>query len=354
VCRLVVLDATRDATVIPRFRKPVLAKVGRRRAGFRDLRWRLPCQSSWPAPRIRLPAVLIACHQPLLIVGMHGYAPVHLGSARDFKKEDTVQETTGGSTSEELKDTAQHLTEETKGTATNLAGKAKEQVRTKASEQKQRAVGSLEEVTQTLHSTGSQLQEQGQETLGNLLDGAASQIDSLTDYLRGRNVEDLFRDLEDVARRKPTVFIGGAFILGLAAARFLKSSSPSSSQSSGWQDRSWDASGSASYGSYGAYGQHAPGGVSGGVPAYDTTPDIAATSSAMPGSVAASGAGSGLASGAASGAGIDDAASNEIAARDAVAAWSSERSGENVTEADLEDETFESDVAVGTGRSDTL
>lgn len=44
------------------------------------------------------------------------------------------------------------------------------------------------------------------------------------DALRRKTPAELFDDLTRFARRQPTVFLGGSIFLGLAAARFLKSS----------------------------------------------------------------------------------------------------------------------------------
>ena len=45
-------------------------------------------------------------------------------------------------------------------------------------------------------------------------------------YLRGKDFDRMVDDLEGFARRQPALFLGGAFMLGLLAARFLKSGNP--------------------------------------------------------------------------------------------------------------------------------
>jgi hypothetical protein len=49
----------------------------------------------------------------------------------------------------------------------------------------------------------------------------------VTAYLEEHDLEDLVYEAEDFARRKPELFVGGAFTLGLLAARFMKSTAPS-------------------------------------------------------------------------------------------------------------------------------
>jgi hypothetical protein len=56
---------------------------------------------------------------------------------------------------------------------------------------------------------------------------ASEQIKGVADVVRERDMRDLVGEVETFARRQPTLFFGGAVILGFAALRFLKSSSPS-------------------------------------------------------------------------------------------------------------------------------
>lgn len=54
---------------------------------------------------------------------------------------------------------------------------------------------------------------------------ASEQIQSVADVVRERDVKELVGEVENFARRQPTLFFGGAMVLGFAAFRFLKSSS---------------------------------------------------------------------------------------------------------------------------------
>jgi len=53
---------------------------------------------------------------------------------------------------------------------------------------------------------------------------AASQIETVADAIRQRDVGELMSEVQQFARRQPTLFFGGAMVLGFAALRFLKSS----------------------------------------------------------------------------------------------------------------------------------
>ena len=58
---------------------------------------------------------------------------------------------------------------------------------------------------------------------------AAGQIDAFARTVRRRDMRELVGEVQEFARRQPTLFFGGAVILGFAALRFFKSSSPSAS-----------------------------------------------------------------------------------------------------------------------------
>ena len=55
---------------------------------------------------------------------------------------------------------------------------------------------------------------------------AAEKLDSVATYFDSHDLNAIYHDVEDLARRNPAVFIGGALALGFLAARFFKSTSP--------------------------------------------------------------------------------------------------------------------------------
>jgi len=88
----------------------------------------------------------------------------------------------------------------------------------------------LTQTAQALRHAGDDLRQTNGMVAG-FVDGAAGQVDNAAQYLRGHSVNDLMTEAEDLARRNSTVFLGGAFVLGILAARFLKSSPPRSQYS---------------------------------------------------------------------------------------------------------------------------
>ncbi len=106
------------------------------------------------------------------------------------------------------------------------AGQATQQVSTMMADQKRRAADRLQALAQALREAADRL---GGDEFGRRVeqyaDRAADRMDSMSSYVREADLQRLVRDTGQFARRRPEVFIGGAFLAGLLAARFLKASS---------------------------------------------------------------------------------------------------------------------------------
>jgi hypothetical protein len=62
---------------------------------------------------------------------------------------------------------------------------------------------------------------------------ASEQMQGVADTVREKDVRELVGEVQDFARRQPTLFFGGAVVLGFAALRFLKSTAPSGAEVAG-------------------------------------------------------------------------------------------------------------------------
>lgn len=109
--------------------------------------------------------------------------------------------------------------------ASYYAGEARQRIEEQIDTQKERASAELSGVSKALRQTGSQLREQDQDSIGKYAEQAAGQTDRLSEYLHDHQSDQLIGEVENFARSRPSVFLGGAFVVGIAAARFLKSSS---------------------------------------------------------------------------------------------------------------------------------
>lgn len=95
----------------------------------------------------------------------------------------------------------------------------------------------LDQVAQAIREAGQGLREQ-QPQIAGFVDTAAEQVDKAGDFLRQSDLQDVVYRVEDIARRQPALFIGGAFVLGLVAARLLKTSAGGGSGGQGFSSGS--------------------------------------------------------------------------------------------------------------------
>jgi hypothetical protein len=92
--------------------------------------------------------------------------------------------------------------------------------------QKTRAVSGLTALADTMRQSGRQMGGENA-VAARYVETAADQVERFVGGLRDRDLRTATADRERFARRRPAMFLGGAFALGLLAARFLKSSSES-------------------------------------------------------------------------------------------------------------------------------
>lgn len=130
---------------------------------------------------------------------------------------------------------AQQLTETAKDSVQKGADQVKHTVMSQAATQKDQAAHGLDTVSGAVNQAAQQLRQSNQEPMARAAESVASNIGQFADYLRSRSVGDLIGEAEDFASRQPTLFLSGAFLVGVLGARFLKSSRSGMSQSSSSQ-----------------------------------------------------------------------------------------------------------------------
>jgi len=162
-----------------------------------------------------------------------------------------------GTVAEQVQQSAQQVTQG----AQDAVQQAGQQAKSTARDQKQSVAQSLTQVGQALHDSGNSLQQKGDNTAAQAIDMAASKVDTLAEYLQNTSIDDMIHGIQDYARREPAIFFGGAFALGFALSRFLKSSPPSANQSytgsSGYATAPYSGSYSNRYG-YGPGSNYGP------------------------------------------------------------------------------------------------
>lgn len=108
--------------------------------------------------------------------------------------------------------------------ARQVATTAQSQAQSRLERGKADAAVTLTSVATSLLNSGIQLRDEQQEMAGEYVERAARQIERAAHYVQNADLREMVDQVEDFARRRPAVFIGSAFVAGLLAARFLKSS----------------------------------------------------------------------------------------------------------------------------------
>jgi hypothetical protein len=120
------------------------------------------------------------------------------------------------------------LLQQAKQTTSEVVGQVQQQAGTRLNRQKDEAASEIQKVAGAVRQLGDQLGGQDQGPIAHYAaeygKKAADGLERLTNYLRQNDTKALVNEIENLGRRQPVLLIGGAFLLGLAGARFLKSS----------------------------------------------------------------------------------------------------------------------------------
>ena len=111
--------------------------------------------------------------------------------------------------------------QETGETIGRLAEKAGSMGIERADQARQVTADGLEKLASTVRRVGTDMESE-QPMIANVASTAAEQAERAAGFLRETDARELIHNVEDVARRQPLLFVGGAFLLGVAASRFIK------------------------------------------------------------------------------------------------------------------------------------
>lgn len=190
------------------------------------------------------------------------------------------QEGTGGATSESTtnqgvaQQAASNVANQVQEAASSVANKAGNTAHVVLKGQRSNAAQSLNAVSSAVNQVSQQLSQNDQTApIAGVMGAAADQIQNVAGYLEQHNVQQIVDEVRDFARREPALFLGGAFLVGLLAARFLKASPEQMQQQSAQQypgmtqglRQGMTRQGNRAYGVYG-YGR--PYGGTYGIPPY--------------------------------------------------------------------------------------
>ena len=127
----------------------------------------------------------------------------------------------GGDAARMAKENAARLGE----SAREFADQAKDKVESAVSERKSLSADYIRSIAQATAQAAAAFDSELPQA-ARYIRQASDQMQGMADTVRERDVRELVADVQDFARRQPTLFFGGAVLLGFAALRFLKSTPP--------------------------------------------------------------------------------------------------------------------------------
>lgn len=127
-----------------------------------------------------------------------------------------------------VKDVLNQAKESTGAVASQAYGFATQKATSVIDEQKTNLTEGLSSVADRIRQVGETLRGGDQPTgvattAAQYTDTLAGKVEEITGYLDRRDLNGLVRDIKSLAQSNPALFLGGAFTLGILAARFIKS-----------------------------------------------------------------------------------------------------------------------------------
>ena len=83
------------------------------------------------------------------------------------------------------------------------------------------AASGIDRIAQTVRRLSTDI-ETDQPQIASAASTAADQAEKVAQYLCENDARQIINTVENAARRQPLIFLGGAFVLGVAASRFIK------------------------------------------------------------------------------------------------------------------------------------
>ena len=126
------------------------------------------------------------------------------------------------------------LLQQAKQTTGEVLNQVQQRASSQLTQQKETAASQLTNVANAVRQMRHNLEGEQSGPIAQYVadygDKAADQIERLGTYLRQQDPRQLLDDVQSFGRRQPALLIGGAFLLGFAGARLIRSSMEAASQ----------------------------------------------------------------------------------------------------------------------------
>ncbi|MEN3328054.1 MAG: hypothetical protein V7638_2861 [Acidobacteriota bacterium] len=130
----------------------------------------------------------------------------------------------------------QDLLQQAKQTTNEVVSQVQQQASSQLTQQKDTIASQLSSVVNAVRRFDETLSNEGNGPIarfaGQYGQKAADGLDRFAQYLKEQDPQRLYNDVQNFGRRQPALLIGGAFLLGFAGARIIKSSMDAASPGS--------------------------------------------------------------------------------------------------------------------------
>jgi hypothetical protein len=135
----------------------------------------------------------------------------------------------GGASMADVKDAAREAGEQLKEQAASATETLRQKGEGFFAEQKNKASSELTTLSSAVRGAADKLRSDDESHAARYAEMAADKLEGVADFIGKQDVGSLVREIERAARRRPELFLGGMFLVGLGISRFLKASSRSDS-----------------------------------------------------------------------------------------------------------------------------
>lgn len=130
----------------------------------------------------------------------------------------------------------QDLLQHAKQAGGEIVNQVQQQAGTQIERQKETAANELSMVVNAVRQFGQNLSGEASGPIARYAaeygDKAANSLERLSNYIREQDARRLLNDVQNFGRRQPALLLGGAFLLGFAGARLIRSSMEAASHGS--------------------------------------------------------------------------------------------------------------------------
>ena len=141
----------------------------------------------------------------------------------------------GNAAMSDVKEAARHTGDQFKEQAQSAAETLRQQGEGFFHEQKSKAASELTTLSSAIRSAADRLRSDDESHAARYAEMAADKLEGAAQVLGEQDLGSLAREVEQAARRRPELFLGGMFLAGLGISRFLKASRQESDASRDWR-----------------------------------------------------------------------------------------------------------------------